>query len=72
VATAIADEASSLHGADSAAAEVRDGRMALRGAPDAGETYGALLARARMTYAEALESWRQPPHEAPQIADLRC
>src|SRR3954454_20528740 len=45
VAMAVADDGSPLHGADPAAVEVRDGRMALSGRPGTGETYGELLGR---------------------------
>jgi xanthine dehydrogenase YagR molybdenum-binding subunit len=54
-----------LHGADPAAVEVRDGRMALSGRPGTGETYGELLGRNRLTYAEDAGSWRPPPLDAP-------
>jgi xanthine dehydrogenase YagR molybdenum-binding subunit len=65
VATAVADEGSPLHGADPAAVEVEDGRMFLRDHPDTGETYGDLLARNRMTYAEDRGSWSPPAPDAP-------
>jgi xanthine dehydrogenase YagR molybdenum-binding subunit len=59
------DERSPLHGADPGTVDVRDGRMALRDEPGTGETYAALLARNRMTYAEAAGSWQPPPLDAP-------
>jgi xanthine dehydrogenase YagR molybdenum-binding subunit len=62
---AVADGGSVLHGADPAAVDVRDGRMVLRDAPGAGESYGQLLARNRMTYAEDAGSWQPPPLDAP-------
>jgi xanthine dehydrogenase YagR molybdenum-binding subunit len=65
VATAVADEGSPLHGANPAAVEVEDGRMFLREGPDTGETYGELLGRNRMTYAEDHGSWSPPPLDAP-------
>jgi xanthine dehydrogenase YagR molybdenum-binding subunit len=65
VATAVADEGSPLHGADPAAVEVEDGRMFLRDHPDTGETYGDLLARNRMAYAEDRGSWSPPAPDAP-------
>ena len=65
VATAVADEGSPLHGADPASVEVEDGRMFLRDGPDTGETYGELLGRNRMTYAEDHGSWSPPPLDAP-------
>jgi xanthine dehydrogenase YagR molybdenum-binding subunit len=65
VAMAVADDGSPLHGADPAAVEVRDGRMALSGRPWTGETYGELLGRNRLTYAEDAGSWRPPPLDAP-------
>jgi xanthine dehydrogenase YagR molybdenum-binding subunit len=65
VATAVADAQSPLHGTDPAAIEVEDGRMYLRDAPDTGESYGELLARNRMSYAEDSGTWAPPPLEAP-------
>jgi xanthine dehydrogenase YagR molybdenum-binding subunit len=65
VATAVADERSPLHGADPRAVEVEDGRIFLRERPDTGESYGELLRRNRMTYAEHSGSWSPPPHDAP-------
>jgi xanthine dehydrogenase YagR molybdenum-binding subunit len=65
VATAVADEGSPLHGTDAAAVEVENGRMFLRDGSDTGETYGDLLARNRMTYAEDKGSWSPPPPDAP-------
>jgi xanthine dehydrogenase YagR molybdenum-binding subunit len=65
VAMAVTDEGSPLHGADPAAVDVEDGRMALRDESGTGETYGELLGRNRMTYAEDAGSWRPPPLDAP-------
>jgi xanthine dehydrogenase YagR molybdenum-binding subunit len=65
VATAVADEGSPLHGAEPGEVEVRDGRLELRDQPGTGETYSDLLARNRMTYAEAPGSWRPPPLDTP-------
>jgi xanthine dehydrogenase YagR molybdenum-binding subunit len=65
VATAVADEKSPLHGADPAAVQVEGGRMFLLDGPDTGETYGELLGRNRMTYAEDSGSWSPPPLDAP-------
>jgi xanthine dehydrogenase YagR molybdenum-binding subunit len=65
VTTAVADEGSPLHGADPAAVEVEDGRMFLRDRTDTGESYGELLGRNRMTYAEDSGSWSPPPLDAP-------
>jgi xanthine dehydrogenase YagR molybdenum-binding subunit len=65
VATAVADEGSPLHGANPAAVEVEDGRMFLRDRTDTGESYGELLGRNRMTYAEDSGSWSPPPLDAP-------
>jgi xanthine dehydrogenase YagR molybdenum-binding subunit len=65
VSRAVADEASPLRGAEPAAVEVEDGRMFLRDRPDTGERYAELLARNRMTYAEASGSWSPPPLDAP-------
>jgi xanthine dehydrogenase YagR molybdenum-binding subunit len=65
VATAVADEGSPLHGADPAAVEVEDGRMFLRDRTDTGESYGELLGRNRMAYAEDRGSWSPPPLDAP-------
>jgi xanthine dehydrogenase YagR molybdenum-binding subunit len=65
VALAVVDEDSPLHGGDPATVRVRDGRMSLRDRPDAAETYGDLLTRHRMTYAEDAGSWRPPPLDAP-------
>jgi xanthine dehydrogenase YagR molybdenum-binding subunit len=65
VALAMADAGSPLHGADPAGVDVADGRMSLRDDPPVGETYGELLARNRMTYAEDAGSWRPPPLDVP-------
>jgi xanthine dehydrogenase YagR molybdenum-binding subunit len=65
VALAVGDEGSPLHGADPAAVRVGDARMSLRDDPETGETYGELLARNRMTYAEDAGSWRPPPLDVP-------
>jgi xanthine dehydrogenase YagR molybdenum-binding subunit len=65
VALAVADEASPLHGADPAGIEVADGRMCLRGRPDAGEGYGELMRRHRLSDLEALGSWQPPPLDTP-------
>ena len=65
VATAVADEKSPLHEADPSAVDVADGRMFLRDRPDTGESYGELLGRNRMTYAEDSGSWSPPPLDAP-------
>jgi xanthine dehydrogenase YagR molybdenum-binding subunit len=65
VAMAVADDGSPLHGADPAAVEVREGRLALRDRPGTGESYGELLQRNRMTDAEAPGSWRPPPLDTP-------
>jgi xanthine dehydrogenase YagR molybdenum-binding subunit len=61
VALAASDEGSPLHGADLAGIDVADGHMRRRDDPRIGETYGQLLARNRMTYAEDAGSWRPPP-----------
>jgi xanthine dehydrogenase YagR molybdenum-binding subunit len=65
VAMALADEDSPLHGADAATVDVRDGHMRMRAQPGTGESYGELLQRNRMTYAEALGSWTPPPLDTP-------
>jgi xanthine dehydrogenase YagR molybdenum-binding subunit len=65
VAMAVADDGSPLHGADPAAVEVREGRLALRDRPGTGESYSELLQRNRMTDAEAPGSWRPPPLDTP-------
>jgi xanthine dehydrogenase YagR molybdenum-binding subunit len=65
VAVAVADEGSPLHGSDPAAVHVEDGRMSLRDDPQTGETYGELLSRNRMTYAEDAGSWRPPRLDVP-------
>ena len=65
VALAVGDDGSPLHGADPAAVDVNNGRMALRNQPDTGEGYGKLLKRNRLTYAEALGSWTPPPLDTP-------
>jgi len=65
VAMAVADEASPLHGADPETVDVDDGRMSVRDQPGRGETYGELLQRNRMTYAEDAGSWRPPPLDVP-------
>jgi xanthine dehydrogenase YagR molybdenum-binding subunit len=65
VALAVADDGSPLHGADPAAVDVQDGRMALHDAPATGERYGALLGRNRMSYAEEAGTWTPPPLDVP-------
>ena len=65
LAMAVADDGSPLQGADPEAIEVEDGRMSLRDRPDAGESYGELLGRNHMTYAEDSGSWSPPPFDAP-------
>jgi xanthine dehydrogenase YagR molybdenum-binding subunit len=65
VATAVNDEQSPLNGAHPADVEVEAGRMTLRKEPGTGETYGELLERNRMTYAEQEGSWKPPPLDAP-------
>ena len=65
VARTVGDEGSPLHGADPEAVDVVDGRMQLREQPGTGETYGELLARNRMSYAEDAGSWRPPPLDVP-------
>jgi xanthine dehydrogenase YagR molybdenum-binding subunit len=62
---AVGDESSPLHGADPASVDVRDGHIGLGAQPDIGESYGELLQRNRMTYAEALGSWTPPPLDTP-------
>ena len=65
VALAASDEGSPLHGADLAGIDVADGHMRRCDDPRIGETYGQLLARNRMTYAEDAGSWRPPPLDVP-------
>jgi xanthine dehydrogenase YagR molybdenum-binding subunit len=65
LAMAVADPGSPLHGADPAAIDVQDGRMALRRDPGTGETYAALLGRNRQSDVEALGSWSPPPLDTP-------
>jgi xanthine dehydrogenase YagR molybdenum-binding subunit len=62
IALAVDDAESPLHGADPAAVEAADGRLA---AGDASETYAELLQRNRMTFTETLGSWRPPPLDTP-------
>jgi xanthine dehydrogenase YagR molybdenum-binding subunit len=62
---AVADEQSPLHRADPTAIDVEKGRMFLRGRPDTGETYGELLGRNRMSYADDSGTWSPPPLDAP-------
>jgi xanthine dehydrogenase YagR molybdenum-binding subunit len=62
---AVADAGSPLHGADPAAVDIEDGRMFLRDRRDTGESYGDLLGRNRMAYAEDSGSWSPPPFDAP-------
>jgi xanthine dehydrogenase YagR molybdenum-binding subunit len=57
VARAIADDESPLHGADPDAVVVSHGRMALRGQPESGESYGELLKRNSLEELDALGSW---------------
>jgi xanthine dehydrogenase YagR molybdenum-binding subunit len=66
IATAVADAHSPLHGADPAAVEVRDGRMALRDQTGTGETYADLLLRNHMGDTEATGSWTPPPLDTPR------
>ena len=65
VAMAVADAASPLAGADPAAIEVRDGRLALRDDPATGETYGELMQRNHLADADAIGSWQPPPMDTP-------
>jgi xanthine dehydrogenase YagR molybdenum-binding subunit len=65
VAMAIADAGSPLHGVSAASVSVALGRMTSPECPDAGETYGELLARNHMADAEAMGSWRPPPLDTP-------
>ena len=65
IATAVADEHSPIHGTDPALVDVDDGRMFLREDPDTGESYGELLGRNRMTYAEDSGTWSPPALDAP-------
>ena len=65
IAIAVADAESPLHGADPGSVDVQDGRLGLHDRPDTGETYGELLGRNRMTYAEAPGSWCTPPLDTP-------
>jgi xanthine dehydrogenase YagR molybdenum-binding subunit len=57
VARAIVDARSPLHGADRGAVAIRDGRMALRDQPGAGETYSELLKRNYLEEVNALGTW---------------
>jgi xanthine dehydrogenase YagR molybdenum-binding subunit len=65
VAMAIADEGSPLHGVSPGSVSVAGGRMISSERPDAGETYGELLARNHLADAEAMGSWRPPPLDTP-------
>ncbi|MEV0371312.1 xanthine dehydrogenase family protein molybdopterin-binding subunit [Streptomyces sp. NPDC050636] len=65
LAQAVADPQSPLHGADPAAIDVRDGRMALRDRPETGETYQDLMQRHFMTDMDALGSWNPPQPNQP-------
>jgi xanthine dehydrogenase YagR molybdenum-binding subunit len=65
LARAVADEQSPLHGADPAAVHIDDGRIFLPDRLDIGETYGELLGRNRMSYAEDSGTWSPPPLDAP-------
>jgi xanthine dehydrogenase YagR molybdenum-binding subunit len=65
VAMAVADPGSPLHGVSPATVTVAAARMSSSARPDAGETYGELLARNHMADAEAMGSWRPPPLDTP-------
>jgi len=65
IALAVADGESPLHGADAADVEAQEERLVLRDQPDVGEGFTDLLGRNRMTYAEAIGSWRPPPLDTP-------
>jgi xanthine dehydrogenase YagR molybdenum-binding subunit len=65
IALAVVDEESPLHRADHDAVDAQEGRLVLRDQPDVGEGFTDLLARNRMTYAEAIGSWRPPPLDTP-------
>jgi xanthine dehydrogenase YagR molybdenum-binding subunit len=65
IALAVADEQSPLHGADPAGIDAEEGRLVLRDRPEVGEGFTDLLGRNRMTYAEAIGSWRPPPLDTP-------
>jgi len=62
---AIADEGSPLHGVSAGSVTVARARMSSSERPDAGETYGELLARNHLADAEAMGSWRPPPLDTP-------
>ena len=65
VAMAVADEGSALHGVDADSVSVTGGRMTSAARPDAGDTYGELLARNHLADAEAMGSWQPPPPDTP-------
>jgi xanthine dehydrogenase YagR molybdenum-binding subunit len=65
VATAVADAGSPLHGADPTTIAVENGRLYSRDRPGLGESYGELLGRNRMSYAEDTGSWTPPAHDTP-------
>ncbi|MFI6061136.1 xanthine dehydrogenase family protein molybdopterin-binding subunit [Streptomyces sp. NPDC051286] len=64
VARAIADPRSPLHGAAPSTVVVDDGRMALRGRPETGESYGELLDRKFLPDVEAVGVWSPAPEAA--------
>jgi xanthine dehydrogenase YagR molybdenum-binding subunit len=64
-ALAVEDEESPLYGADPASVDAQRGRLVLRHQPERSESYSELLARNRMTDAEATGSWRPPPLDTP-------
>lgn len=65
VALAVGDAGSPLHGLDPGSVSVARGRMTSIERPNAGETYGELLARHHMADAEATGAWRPPPLDTP-------
>jgi CO/xanthine dehydrogenase Mo-binding subunit len=65
IALAVGDEQSPLHGVEPADVDAHEGRLVLGGKPDVGEGFSDLLGRNRMTYAEAIGSWRPPPLDTP-------
>jgi len=65
VALEVADPGAPLHGADPAAIEVRDGRIARRDGLGSSETCAELMQRYRQTTIEALGSWTPPPLDTP-------
>jgi xanthine dehydrogenase YagR molybdenum-binding subunit len=65
IALAVEDEESPLHGTNPASVDAQNGRLVFRQRPERSESYSELLARNRMSEADATGSWCPPPLDTP-------